>query len=117
MTEDVDKYYRQMEYNYKEAQDRAEKQTASLKRGVERAGRVRRRKKGEENPKGDRANQGMGGEDGQEEKLSKRPPNGRKSTSTSRSPPSTASQSVLVPRTRVFVATVGNPKSLTSATS
>jgi ATPase subunit of ABC transporter with duplicated ATPase domains len=32
VTEDVDKYYRQMEYNYKEAQDRAEKQTASLQR-------------------------------------------------------------------------------------
>ena len=30
VTQDVDKYYRQMEYNYKEAQDRAKKQTASL---------------------------------------------------------------------------------------
>jgi ATPase subunit of ABC transporter with duplicated ATPase domains len=32
VTQDVDKYYRQMEYNFKEAQDRAEKQTASLRR-------------------------------------------------------------------------------------
>ncbi len=32
MTQDVDAYYRQMEYNYKEAQDRAKHQVESLER-------------------------------------------------------------------------------------